>query len=85
MLQLPQRFCFNLPNTFTYHRELLADFFQCVVGVHADAKAHAQHPFFAWRQAGQHAGCGFVQVRLDGGVDGEMALLLVWWDEGLGE
>jgi len=26
---------------------LLADFFQRVAGLHADAEAHAQHPFFA--------------------------------------
>jgi len=41
------------------HRELLADFFQGVVGVHADAEAHAEHAFFARGQRGQHAGGGF--------------------------
>ena len=38
MLQLPQRLGFNLPNTLSGLRELLADFFQGMVGVHADAK-----------------------------------------------
>src|SRR5256885_9343736 len=36
---------------FARHRELLADFLQRVVGVHADAKAHAQHALLARRQA----------------------------------
>src|SRR2546430_1981014 len=35
------RFRFDLPNTLSRHRELLADFFERVVGVHADAEAHA--------------------------------------------
>jgi hypothetical protein len=47
MLQLPQRFRFDLPNALSGHTELLADFFQGVVGVHADAEAHAEHAFFA--------------------------------------
>jgi hypothetical protein len=47
VLQLAERLCFNLANTFAGHAELLADFFERVVGVHADAKAHAQHAFFA--------------------------------------
>ena len=47
MLQLPQRLRFNLPDAFAGYAELLAHFFQRVVGVHADAKAHPQHTFFA--------------------------------------
>src|SRR6266480_5023304 len=39
MLQLPQRFRLDLPDTLSRHRELLADFFERVVGVHADAEA----------------------------------------------
>ena len=50
MLQLAQRLGLDLADTFAGHAELLADFFQRVVGVHADAKPHAQHPFFARRQ-----------------------------------
>jgi hypothetical protein len=34
----------------TAQRELLADHFQRVFGVHADAEAHAQHAFLARRQ-----------------------------------
>ena len=48
MLQLPERLRFDLADTFAGDRELLADFFERVVGVHADAEAHAQHAFFAW-------------------------------------
>ena len=50
MFQLPQRFRLDLTNTFARHRELLADLFERVVCVHADAEAHAQHAFFARRQ-----------------------------------
>ena len=53
--QFPQGFGLDLADALTGHVELLADFFQRVVGVHVDAKAHAQHLGFAWRQAGQHA------------------------------
>ena len=45
-------------------RELLADFFQRMVRVHADAEAHAEHAFFARRQRGQHPRGGFAQVGL---------------------
>jgi hypothetical protein len=41
MLQLPQRLRLDLPDALSRHRELLADLFQGVVGVHADAEAHA--------------------------------------------
>jgi hypothetical protein len=56
VLQLAQRLRFDLADTFAGDRELLADFFQRVVGVHADAEAHAQHAFFARGQRGQDAG-----------------------------
>jgi hypothetical protein len=51
-----QRFRFDLTNTLARHRELLADFFQRVVGVHAEA--HAEHAFFARGERGEHAGGG---------------------------
>ena len=76
MLQLPQRFRLDLPDAFACHRELLAHFFQRVVSVHADAETHAQHAFFAWRQARQHARCGFAQIGLNGGVDGQNSTLV---------
>ena len=47
MLELAQGFRLDLTNTFACHAELLADLFQRVVGVHADAKAHPQNTFFA--------------------------------------
>src|SRR5690606_18375803 len=43
VLELPQRLRLDLPDPLAGHRELLADLFQGVVGVHADAEAHAQH------------------------------------------
>jgi hypothetical protein len=56
MLQLAQRFGLDLADAFARHRELLADFFQRVVGVHADAdaEAHAQHALLVRRERGQH-------------------------------
>ena len=37
VLEFPQGFGFNLPDPLARHRELLADFLERVVGVHADA------------------------------------------------
>jgi hypothetical protein len=45
----------DLPDALSRHRKLLADLFQRVVGIHADAKAHAQHALLARRQERQHA------------------------------
>jgi predicted esterase len=50
MLELAQRLGLDLADALARHRELLADLLQRVVGVHADAEAHAQHAFFARRQ-----------------------------------
>ncbi len=77
MLQLPQRLGFDLPDTLSGHRELLADFFQGVVGVHADAEAHAEHAFFARRQRGQHPRGGFAQVGLDRRIDRQDRVLVL--------
>ena len=52
MLQLAKRFGFDLTDPFPRNRELLTDFFQRVVGVHADTKTHAQDTFLT-RQACQ--------------------------------
>src|SRR6202000_2788781 len=71
VLQLAQGLRLDLTDAFARDRELLADFFQRVVGVHADAKAHAQHALFARGERGQHARRGFAQVRLDRGINGE--------------
>ena len=43
VFELAERLGFNLSYSFASDRELLSDFFQCVVGVHADAEAHPQH------------------------------------------
>ena len=76
MLQLPQRLRLDLPDALSRHRELLADFFQGVVGLHADAEAHAGHAFFARGERGQHAGRGLAQIALDRGVDREDRVLV---------
>ena len=54
MTQLAQCLGFNLANPFACDVELLADFFERVVGRHFDAEAHAQHFGFAWRQGVEH-------------------------------
>src|SRR5215813_6029966 len=41
VLELAQRLGLYLADAFARHRELLADLFQRVVGIHADAEAHA--------------------------------------------
>ena len=76
MLQLAQRLGFDLANAFTRYRELLADFFQRVVGVHADAEAHAQHAFLARGERGKHAGV-FRAGCLDRGVDRQDRVLVL--------
>ena len=77
MLQLPQRLGLDLADTLSGHRELLADFFQRVIGVHADAEAHAQHAFFARGERGQHARRGLAQVGLDRRIDGQDRVLVL--------
>ena len=47
MTQLAQRFRFDLTDALARHVELLADFFEGVVGVQVDAETHAQHLRFA--------------------------------------
>src|ERR1700730_3244852 len=77
MLQLSQRLGFDLPDSLARDRELLAYFFQRVILVHSDAKAHAQPPFFAWGDRGEHARRDVAQFRLDGGVDGLQCVLVL--------
>ena len=48
-----------------------------MVGVHADAKAHAQHAFLAGRERGQNAGRGFLQVFLNGAVERQNGVLVL--------
>ena len=49
MLQLPERLGFDLTYSLAGNGELLADLFQGVIGVHADAEAHPEHAFLARR------------------------------------
>src|SRR5262249_12466078 len=77
MLELAQRLGLDLPDALARHRELLADLFQRVVGIHADAEAHAQHALFAWRQRRQDAGGRFAQIGLNRGVDRQDRVLVL--------
>src|SRR5581483_12333220 len=64
-LELAQRLGLDLPDTFASHGELLPDFLECVVGIHADAESHAQDALLARRQRGQYARRAFAQIALD--------------------
>src|SRR5690606_26328229 len=50
MLQLAERLRLDLADALARDAELLTDFLERMVGVHADAKAHAQNAFLAGRQ-----------------------------------
>src|SRR5438445_11378047 len=50
MLELAQRLGFDLADALAGDAELLPDLFERVIGVHADAEAHAQHALFAGGQ-----------------------------------
>ncbi len=69
MLEFPQRPGLDLADALARQGELLSDFLQRVVTVHADAEAHAQHAFFARHEKRENAGRGLAQVRLDRRVD----------------
>src|SRR5947207_4105150 len=77
MLELAQRLGLDLADALAGHRELLADLFQGVVGVHADAEAHAKDPLLARRERSEHARRGLAQVRLDRGVDRQNRVLVL--------
>src|SRR2546428_3797663 len=77
MLELAQRLGLDLADALARDRELLADLFQRVVGIHADAEAHAQHALFAPRQGRQDAGGGFAEIRLNRGVDRQDRVLVL--------
>ena len=55
----------------------MTDLFQRVVGVHADAEAHAQDAFLTRRQGGQDPRRGFAQIGLDGGVQRDDGVLVL--------
>src|SRR5215467_4171310 len=77
MFQLAQRLGLDLADALAGHRELLADFFQRVVGVHADAEAHAEHAFLTRGERGEHARRGLAQVGLDGRVNRQDRVLVL--------
>ena len=77
MLELAQRLRLDLADTLARHRELLADLFERVIGIHADAEAHPQDALLARRQRRQHPRRRLAQVRLDRGVDRQQRVLVL--------
>src|SRR5919197_2471735 len=77
VLQLPERLGLDLANALTRYRELLADLLERVIGVHADAEAHAQNALFPGGERCERAGGSLAQVRLDGGVDRQQRVLVL--------
>src|SRR5215218_6078707 len=61
VLELAQGLGLDLADALAGDRELLADLFQRMVGVHADAEAHAKHALLARRQRRQHPGRALAQ------------------------
>src|SRR5262249_3021782 len=58
-------------------RELVADLFQRVVLVHADAEAHADYTLLARRERGERARRGLAQIGLNRGVDRQDRVLVL--------
>src|SRR5579871_2780585 len=77
VLELAQRLGFDLADALAGHRELLADLFEGVVGVHADAEAHAQHALLARGQRGEHPRRGLAQVGGDRRLVGQDGVLVL--------
>lgn len=77
MLELAQRLGLDLADTFTRDRELLANFFQRMVSVHANAKAHTKNTFLARRQRSENAGRRIAQIGLNGSIDRQKRVLVL--------
>src|SRR5581483_1905489 len=77
VLQFAQRLGLDLADALARHRELLADLLERMVGVHADAEAHAKHALLARGERGEHARRRLAQIRLDGGVDRQHRVLVL--------
>src|SRR6516164_6229568 len=77
MLQLAYRLGLDLADALARDRELVADLFQGVVLVHADAEAHADYTVLPRRERGERACRGLAQVRLDDGVDRQDRVLVL--------
>ena len=70
MAQFAQGFGFDLTDTFAGYVKLFADFFERVVGIHVDTKAHTQDFGFARGQAFEDFFGDFVQAGVHRGVCG---------------
>lgn len=77
MLELAQGFCLDLTDPFAGHTELLTDFLQRVVGVHADAKAHPQNAFLTRSKRGQNPRCRLLQVLLNSRIQRQNGVLIL--------
>src|SRR5690242_4301066 len=77
VLELAERLRLDLPDALARHRELLADLLQRVVGVHADAEAHAKDALLARGERGEDAGRRLAQVGLDRGVERQHGVLVL--------
>ncbi len=62
MTEFAQCLGFDLTNTLAGHVELLAHFFQGVVGIHINSETHPQDFRFSSRQSGQHLLSRFAQA-----------------------
>ena len=69
MTQLSQRLGLDLPDTLAGYVELLANFFERVIGIHIDSESHAQHLGFTSSKAREHTACCFLQAFLGGRID----------------
>src|SRR5208283_5594847 len=77
VLQFAQGLGLDLADALARDRELLADLLERMVGVHADAKAHAQDALLAWGERGEHPRRRLAQVRLDRCVDRQDGVLVL--------
>src|SRR5437764_951708 len=77
VLELPERLRLDLAYALAGDRELLTDLFQGVVGVHADAEAHAQDALLARGQRGQNPRRRLAQIGLDRGVQWQDRVLVL--------
>src|SRR5207253_11208221 len=55
MTQLPERFGLDLPDALTRHFEALADLFERVLALFADAESQPQELLLLWRQHRQRS------------------------------
>src|ERR1700676_2449034 len=77
VLQFAQGFGLDLADALAGHRELLADLFERVVGVHADAETHAQDALLARGQRGEDARRRLAQIGLDRRIERQYRVLVL--------